>query len=61
MFFPGTSTIQTRARYFLFIPWIYRSLEAQKTKSSQIASAARSAENTLIHGLVSVDSRTWVC
>ena len=20
--FPGTSTIQTRARYFLFIPWI---------------------------------------
>jgi len=21
--FPGTSTIQTRARYFLFVPWIY--------------------------------------
>jgi hypothetical protein len=21
-FFPGTSTIQTRARYFLFIPWM---------------------------------------
>lgn len=20
--FPGTSTIQTRARYFLFVPWI---------------------------------------
>lgn len=22
-FFPGTSTIQTRACYFLFIPWLY--------------------------------------
>lgn len=26
LFFPGTSTIQTRARYFLFIPWIYLDL-----------------------------------
>ena len=26
-FFPGTSTIQTRARYFLFVPWIYRDVE----------------------------------
>ena len=25
--FPGTSTIQTRARYFLFIPWILRMVE----------------------------------
>ena len=26
-FFPGTSTIQTRARYFLFIPWILQMVE----------------------------------
>jgi hypothetical protein len=26
-FFPGTTTVQTRARYFLFVPWIYRRLE----------------------------------
>jgi hypothetical protein len=26
-FFPGTSTIQTRARYMLFVPWIYSGLE----------------------------------
>ena len=26
--FPGTSTIQTRLRYVLFVPWIYRQLEA---------------------------------
>ena len=25
--FPGTSTIQTRLRYVLFVPWIYRQLE----------------------------------
>lgn len=25
--FPGTSTIQTRLRYFLFVPWIYSELE----------------------------------
>ena len=24
MFFPGTTTIQTRACYFLFLPWLYR-------------------------------------
>ena len=26
-FFPGTSTIQTRARYFLFVPWLYQDVE----------------------------------
>lgn len=25
--FPGTSTIQTRLRYMLFIPWLFRMLE----------------------------------
>jgi hypothetical protein len=25
--FPGTSTVQTRARHFPFIPWIYQDLE----------------------------------
>jgi len=37
--FPGTSTIQTRARYFLLIPWIYLRLEAR----SPIANAAGEA------------------
>ena len=37
--FPGTSTIQTRIRYMLFVPWIYR--EAQQRKASQ-------AERTII-------------
>ena len=29
--FPGTSTIQTRARYFLFVPWIMQMVEASST------------------------------
>jgi hypothetical protein len=28
---PGTSTIQTRARYFFFIAWIYRNLERSRS------------------------------
>ena len=27
MLFPGTSTIMTRARYFLLVPWTYQRLE----------------------------------
>ncbi|PLY13886.1 MAG: hypothetical protein C0631_12735 [Sedimenticola sp.] len=35
--FPGISTIQTRAKYLLIIPWIYQALEAGRTKSSDVA------------------------
>ena len=40
-FFPGTSTIQTRVRYFLFLPWIYLKLEAERVPSAQIDQQAR--------------------
>ena len=33
IFFPGTTTIQTRARYFLFIPWMYLDLEQKELLS----------------------------
>lgn len=29
LLFPGTSTIQSRARYFFFVPWIFQELERQ--------------------------------
>ena len=29
--FPGTSTIETRLRYTLFVPWLYRRLEDRRT------------------------------
>ena len=33
--FPGTSTIQTRARYFLFIPWILQMVETTSARSAE--------------------------
>ena len=46
--FPGTSYIQTRLRYVLFIPWIYQRLEARRVRSSDVERAARAAEVDLI-------------
>lgn len=55
MFFPGTSTIQTRARYFLFVPWIYKGLEEKKVPSSKIEKRARDEEVRLIYALLESD------
>jgi hypothetical protein len=33
--FPGTSTIQSRARYFLFVPWIFQILEREHAGQSR--------------------------
>lgn len=51
-FFPGTSTIQTRARYFLFVPWVYRQLEAKRVPSDQAAAKARKLEVATILALL---------
>lgn len=39
--FPGTSTIQTRLRYMLFIPWMYRALEDKHVTSARIRDYSR--------------------
>ncbi len=52
LFFPGTSTIQTRARYFLFIPWIYTTLETKHTAADKLWQRARQAEIGLIYTLM---------
>jgi len=48
MLFPGTSTIMTRARYFLLVPWAYLRLERLRVASAEIASRARQAELNLV-------------
>ena len=48
LFFPGTSTIMTRARYFLLVAWIYHRLEKQRINSAQFEERARRAETDLI-------------
>ena len=50
--FPGISTVQTRAKYLLFVPWIYKALEERKTKSADIESLARKHEIELIEPLL---------
>ena len=50
--FPGTSTIQTRLRYVLFVPWIYRQLEVRKTAASNVPTQLRKAELDLIGPLL---------
>jgi hypothetical protein len=48
MLFPGTSTIMTRARYFLLVPWAYQRLERLRFRSAEIAARARQAELNLV-------------
>ncbi len=54
-FFPGTIVPQTRARYYLFVPWIYRRLEEKRIASNEISRRARSAEGELIEFLKRLD------
>ena len=51
LLFPGTSTVQTRAKYFLFVPWIYLSLEKKHTSSSKVALRERKQEIELARQL----------
>lgn len=54
--FPGTSTIQTRAKYFLFIPWIYLELEQRRVPSDNAAIRSRKREVDLINALLASDN-----
>ena len=44
LFFPGTSTTQTRACYFLLVPWTFRRLERSAIPSSRAADWSRREE-----------------
>src|SRR5690348_18030165 len=55
MLFPGTSTIMTRARYFLLVPWTYRRLERHRVRSAEIAARARKAELELVEPIEQSD------
>jgi len=46
--FLGTSTIMTRARYFLLVPWTYQRLERLRVRSAEMAARARQAELNLV-------------
>ena len=48
---PGTSTIQTRARYFFFIPWIFLNMERSRIDATKVPVRARQREVELIKSL----------
>ncbi len=57
LLFPGTTTVQTRARYFLLIPWAYLRVEAYARggggrTSDQVADRARQREVEIIRALL---------
>lgn len=58
--FPGTSSIQTRMRYMLFVPWIYRRLESSGISVDNVARRARDAEIALIGRLLDGDDTDGV-
>ena len=52
LLFPGTGTVQTRARYFLFVPWIFQLTEAQRVPSAKARATVRRFEVGLIGSLL---------
>lgn len=57
---PGTSTIQTRVRYFLFVPWICQSIENSDITASQFNDQLRNDEAALIECLKNVGQNQGV-
>ncbi len=55
LLFPGTSTIQTRLRYMLFIPWMYRDCEARNVSARQIGTDCRNFEIGLTNAILAHD------
>ena len=58
--FPGTSTLQTRLRYLLFISWIYQRLERDRAKAAEVQERARRAELALIGPLSNAEDNEGV-
>lgn len=50
--FPGISTIQTRAKYFLFLAWIFKSLEQSQVADERIEASLKEREIKLIFALL---------
>lgn len=52
LLFPGISTIQTRARYFVLVPRIFQALEAQRVGPAHFPARRKAAEVALIDALL---------
>src|SRR5699024_3488759 len=55
LLFPGISVIQTRARYFLFIPWCFSSGRAAQARGRDVVACGERQERELIKTLLDSD------
>lgn len=53
--FPGTTTIQTRAKYMLFGPWILKKMEKNKVPSENISQRVKQEEIKLCNILLKME------
>lgn len=60
LLFPGTSTIQTRARYFFFVPWVYADLERRRVPAGEFEHQLRRVQGKLRGALVDGGNETGV-
>jgi len=51
MLFPGTGSLQTRARYFFFVPWMYLGFDAARVSSAEVERKRLAFEIALIDRL----------
>src|SRR6478735_3076569 len=51
LLFPGTSVLQTRARYYLFVPWCYRTPDLNRLTGSALRDRGRGNERALIKAM----------
>jgi len=58
--FPGTTTIQTRAKYMLFVPWILKKMEKNKVPSENISQRVKQEEIKLRNSLLKMGFREGV-
>jgi hypothetical protein len=51
LLFPGTSTLHTRARYLLIVPWCYLAAERRSATGSDLAARVEESERTVVNTL----------
>ena len=53
--FPGITSLQTHLRYVLFIPWVYKKLDTQRTTNEDVNESLRRLEVNLIKPLAKTE------
>jgi hypothetical protein len=58
--FPGTGSLQRRARYFFFVPWMFEALEKEGVRSADVGRRTKQVEVQLIDALKNEEDREGV-